>query len=371
VTLASGTGGVDFDRAASRLDLDALACQMKNIPPSRLDQGRPFPGLRKNRLWAAIWKQRAEAHASAKAFLGGEEGRALSLPPGPPVAKLFRTSRTFRDVVLRWRVMAPLSEERAAVGGMPRTEQEERVIRHQLADRLIQALDGGGLEAAQAELEGWILKTLDSAETAEAADEWLRTGRDHYNPAARVLLDADEVLLSLLLAFRDPTQFFEDHVWRIDIAFPPATELEKVFRELIQDAAIDSAKSEAMLRAWQPTVVARALDVWGPGALLNRQVHETFHSLTAEKMRLVLSIADRRSPYREGRGKGRKDPKPRRRRVDAAQEKAAVYNRANELEEETGDPKGVVARATKERAEDRGVKPSAIKRRMTPRKPKK
>jgi hypothetical protein len=345
--------------------------------------------LRKNRLWAAIWKQRAESYLSANALLQGKGRMDLTrLPPGPVVAELYRVSATFRDALSRWQVMAPLSEEKAASQGVPITQREERVLRRQLADRLIRGLEVGGFEAAQSELISWVSEAVESqvretnmtkgTTTAVAIDNWLHRSEV---PGVRVVIDAHDVLLPLMDAFRDPAHFFQDNAPRVDPFFLPVPWFERAmkdpaigedlrsrFRGPCLDGMIGVMKRTNMMIC---PLVARTLHVWGPGALMNRQLREVFDALTPREKAFVLAAADARPPYADGRAKGRKDSKPRPKRVDAAREEREIYRRAREMEDETGDPWGSVSRAIDERAKREGKKPATIKRRIFPRRPKK
>lgn len=311
--------------------------------------------LRKNRLWAALWRQRALAYESSDGILRKRTSADLSkLPPRPLVAELLRTSATLQDAVRRWRVVAPFREEEAARAGRPATEREERALRLRLGDRILKVVQSGGLVAVEKELSGWAFDTLISngVTTMAEADEWLLKGHDHESPAARVLFDAHEILRPLVVAFRDPVRFFKECVPAIDFSFLPRSEISDEIRD--------------PLRLFVPAmIVSRALHIWGPGALLNPKLRNLFDGLTPKEMAFALAAADQRPPYREGRARGRSDSTPRARRVDPAAEEAEVRRLTKAFEERRGESWGAPTRALREQAARNKVSTSAIKKRIS------
>jgi hypothetical protein len=179
-----------------------------------------------------------------------------------------------------------------------------------------------------------------------AAAAELRKDFTYFNqplPSVAVYRDLQWVVFPLIRIYRDPVAFFRD--------IAPA-QLPEQFGS-------------------KPENLAQAVWMWGPGALLNEDLYQAVRSLPPDQLSDLLAQADGRDCYREGRKMGSRDSMEHRRRLKAAELKASIYARADQIEDETAEPWGAVKRAIEESAALSGVKPATVKRGMSPRRPKK
>lgn len=309
---------------------------------------------RKNDPWLAGKKAREVfRHAIERMKTGSSTKPDFgSLPPRPLVPEYFRTCPTVQDAVRRWKVQTPFREyAETQEDGASNRRLEERRLRAEAADRILKALGSSpypspaAWESADDAVFEWTRDVVQ--ERNLDFEEVLRLGNDHPDPAGRTAFELAICVRELLHVFRSPADFFAARAALVDPSFL------------------------GLPREGPSTSVARTLRVWGPGALLNPKLYRKIRRLSPADLALVLALADERKAYREGREKGRKDSKPRPRRVDSAKEKRVVYRVADAFEEKTGESRGAVARAIKLKAARDNVKPETIKRRMTPRKTKK
>jgi len=210
-------------------------------------------------------------------------------------------------------------------------------------------------------------------ECAKAIRSALGPHRDNYDAAEKTMDDwcskarAKAGLISGKEGLRLESFPVMIPVWEINRTIRPMLVAYRNPREFFSEVAPRFFPGDFNLRPddWQR--LAGTLRTWKYGALLNPNVRATFDAVAEDPRAFaeVLGQAERRKAYADGRKPGSKDTRPRKRRVDNVATKAEVWRRADEIEEETRQPRGAVSRAVREKAEEKGRKPSAIRRRMS------
>lgn len=114
-----------------------------------------------------------------------------------------------------------------------------------------------------------------------------------------------------------------------------------------------------------PSGLEFTLFVWGPDALMNRNVKRAFDRLDGEdQLKLKREIAITRREYRDGPPIGATKGKPKKRRVDNVATKKAVWEEADRIERSERLDRGAVRKAIERRAVTERISPSGIKKRM-------
>jgi hypothetical protein len=264
-------------------------------------------------------------------------------PDSPPTAYYFRRYQTLRDSLLAMKV----SEKRAE-------PQDQGLWR----------------DASEATLKDLGSTPPDYAAARAAIRKWFQSASRRsgdQEPSPGHVADAIDNLIS---AYQDPKRFFCEIAPR---EFPAwfdgylANEMLVALANLASSGLPPSA-----IDARFPARLGQAIWAWGVGALDNPGIRAAWDAAPAALKNEIISRAQGREVYSEGRRKGSADRKPRKRRVNAEATAADVDRISVALKERYGFSRGTVNLAIRGLAKKEGKSPEAIrKRRRRARKPKK
>lgn len=281
------------------------------------------------------------------------------LPASPPTAYFLRRYASLWDALCAWRVdvtargeatkeqlaMVPPKKEAATkiLAGLREPNESGRAFALKTGKNSPTRRDN--YEAAKRELMAWCEKARRDAGMSE--DDALPP--DHPEPRVRVAWEMLKWMHPLLLAYSNPRQFFAE--------IAPGLDSNRLFnREKLMPNGLLSRSALALV-----------LHTWGYGALLNPEVRRAFDAADSGTLSDVLAEAEGKEAFREGREPGRKDSKPRPKRLDG-RTGARVNVAARKLEERgvrlNDGGETYRQRALTRVAERQHVSRSAIKKRI-------
>lgn len=277
--------------------------------------------------------------------------RSLSWREFHPASYFWRRYRSLADALKAYRVDRFEPEEASA-----EERAEILALRRSRGDALLAALEDGGFPTVRVRLAE-LLEELAKMVPAPIVSMPIFDDEDPedliFTPpsaAGQVGWELDYMITPAIAVFSDPRAFFTD----------PGT----LARWDVDFDAFLSVRADRRTALLTRDSIANILWRWGAGALLNETIEQSFAALDPDDVVKVLSLAENREAYSDGRRRGAKDQQERRRRVDTAETKRRVWQRADEIEIEERSPRGAVKAAAEEEANRAGIKARSVQQRM-------
>jgi hypothetical protein len=213
-------------------------------------------------------------------------------------------------------------------------------LRRRVASSIVEALGTIEKHRIDGYLAGPVVPPFHYSAAREVIDAWLRVNPDpeHGSEPWQVGRELPSIR-RLLDAYENPRRYVTEIAPLID--------------------------GESYLFPRTPLAVAETLWIYGFAAMFSTQVREAFLSLSPEEQLLALAVAEGRTIYRDGPRPGIGKGKPKKKRVDNLATKAEYFDLANRIEDASGRPTGGGQIALKKLARREGIKPAAIKKRIS------